>query len=379
MIGRRSCIALLLTMLITLTAGATAYDATSVKMCTSAGNIDMVKIGMTADSCGIWVCRNIDKDADGVRWKMDDMVYVTSPTKKFVTNTLYQLANYTDLLNYDRAIVGDTTVYVYLRAKGQEHAQCFLWDGDTLPDFASQFQITGSVTADVADAYYGDDCYIHMLKYQISGMSEEAFDHYSIELSYDRGKTWKTYTDNATLMNATLPIMLPLEENTVRYRIKAYVKDVYQAAWNDSTWTYETSDYKIAPISRLRYEASKVMMNTGALWGTDIYFSLLGATKDGYQIWGAQGIDKHISTYWKVDNGARLSANLNSFYPYTIYNNLTSGYNDTDRSIEEGTQWYHFVKPKSKSNIDYFMWDQNKRFHPYSFYLYADIWPVCDE
>ena len=375
MTKKHYCIALLLTMLITLTTSATAYDATSVKMCTSAGDIDMVKVGMTADSCGIWVCRNVSEDVDGVRWKMDDLGYITNPTNKFATNTLYQLATYTS--GADRAITGDTTVYVYLKAKSQDQAQCFLWDGNTLPSFASQFQITGSVTADVTEGYYGDGCYIHMLKYQVSGMSEEAFDHYSIELSYDGGTTWTTVSDYVTLMNATLPIMLSLDEKTVRYRITAHLKEGYQAAWNDSTWTYETSTYKISPIYRLRYEASEVLMNTGALWGTDVYYSYLGFTVDGYQIWGAQGIDKHSDTYWKIDkDGVRLSASHRNFEPYTIHLGLTNKY-ESERNIEEGKQWYHFVKINAEKSIDYFSCNPTdekcKKFHPYSFYLYADF------
>ena len=376
MTKKHYCIALLLTMLITLTASATAYDATSVKMCTSAGDIDMVRIGTTADSCGIWVCRNVSEDVNGVRWKMDDLVYITNPTNKFATNTLYQLATYTS--GADRAITGDTTVYVYLRAKSQDQAQCFLWDGNTLPSFASQFQITGSVTADVTEGYYGDSCYIHQLKYQVSGMSEEAFDYLTIELSYDGGSTWTTYTNNATIMNATLPIMLSsLDENIVRYRVTAHVKDGYQAAWNDSTWTYETSDYKITPMDRVRYEADKVMMNTGVFGGKDVYYSHLGTTKDGYQIWGVQGIDSYIYTYWKVDGGEKLSADIGDFKPYTIYLGLGNDYGASDRVIEDGTGWYHFVKVNSNSSIDYFSYnpteEKHKRFHPYSFYLYADF------
>ncbi len=380
MTRKRYCIALLLTMLITLTASATPYDATSVKMCTSAGDISMVRIGMAADSCGIWVCRNVSEDVEGVRWKMDDMVYITNPTNKFVTNTLYQLATYTSGL--DRAIAGDSTVYVYLRAKSQDQAQCFLWDGNTLPSFASKFHITGSVTADVAEGYYGDSCYVHMLKYQISGMSEEAFGHYTIELSYDGGSTWTTVNGYATIMNATLPIMLSLDENTVRYRVTAHVKDGYQAAWNDSTWTYETSDYKITPIDRVRYKADKVWMNTGMSSGTDVYYSLLGTAKDGCQIWAAQGIDKCYNTYWKVDDGEKLSSTIKRYQAYTIYSDLDNNYTtagipqisgSSDRYIEEGTQWYHFVKVKSKSYIDYFSWDPNKKFTAYSFYLYADF------
>ena len=376
MTKKRYCIALLLTMLITLTTSATAYDATSVKMCTSAGDISMVRIGMTADSCGIWVCRNVGEDVKNVRWKMDDAVYIAYPAKKFDTNTLYQLGYYADLTS-DQTITGDTTVYVYLKVKDQKHAQCFLWDGNTLPSFASQFHITGTVTADVVDAYQGDSCYIHQLKYQVSGMSEEAFDHLAIERSYDGGTTWTTVNGYATLMNATLPIMLPLDETTVRYRITAHLKDGYQAAWNDNTWTYQTSIYSITPVDIPRYIAKKVMMNTGTFGGKDVYYSHIGTTKDGYQIWGVQGIDSYFCTYWTVDGGEKLAADIGDFKPYTIYLGLGNEYGASDRVIEEGTEWYHFVKVNSQSSIDYFMsnptQEKYKRFRPYSFYLYASF------
>ncbi len=387
--GKISCIALLLTMLITLTASATAYDATSVKMRTSEGDIDMVKIGTTADSCGIWFCRNIDKDAETVRWLIDQAVSVSNNINKFEPNTLYNLATYSSM-SADRAVAGDTTVYVYLKAKDQQHAQCFFWDGHSVPSFISQFQIAGSVNADVTEGYhgtdyYGYDSYIHKLKYQVSGMNDVVFDHLSIDLSYDCGKTWTTYTNNATLMAATLPIMLSIDKTTVRYRLTAHVKDSYQAAWNDSTWTYETSDYDITPSNRVRYAASKVWMNTGMNSGSDVYYSYLGTATDGCQIWAAQGIDKRYNTYWKVDDGKKLSATIDHFHAYTIYHDLTNDYvatdnviyGDADRYIEEGPQWYHFVKVKSKGDISYFSWSptekRNNRFHQYSFNLYADF------
>ena len=375
MTKKRYCIALLLTMLITLTASATAYDATSVKMCTSAGDISMVRIGMTADSCGIWVCRNVGEDVKNVRWKMDDMVYITNPTNKFVTNTLYQLANYTSGL--DRAIAGDSTVYVYLRAKSQDQAQCFLWDGNTMPSFASKFHITGSVTAEVTDGYKGDNCYIHQLKYQASGISEDAFDHLTIEKSNDGGTTWTTVNGYITDMSATLPIMLSLDETTVRYRVTAHVKDGYQAVLNDSTWTYQTSNYRITPADRVQYKASKVLMKSGNRGSFRyIYHSHLGTTKEGYQIWGAQGQTNTSMTHWEIDDVKELSADLASFKPYTIYLGLSDDYPiSSHRYVNDGTQWYHFVKVNSSSSVDYFSCNptdgESKRFHPYSFYLYA--------
>ena len=378
MTRKRYYIVLLLMMLITLTASATAYDATSVKMCTSAGDISMVRIGMTADSCGIWVCRNVGEDVKNVRWKMDDAVYITYPAKKFDTDTLYQLGYYTDFTS-DQTITGDTTVYVYLKVKDQKHAQCFLWNGDTLPTFASDFHITGSATADVTEGYYGENCYIHMLKYQVSGMSEDAFDHYSIERSYDDGTTWTTVNGYATIMNATLPIMLSLDEKTVRYRITAHLKDGYQAAWNDSTWTYETSTYKISPIYRLRYEASNVKGKAGEDGGWSFNYSLLGISKDGYQVWGCQGADCSSKYRWWIDDGtSSLSINISDYRPYTIYSDIDDDYYDRwDRTAPTGTQWYHFVRVHSNKSLDYFSCNPTeekcKQFHPYSFYLYADF------
>ncbi len=382
--GKISCIALLLTMLITLTASATAYDATSVKMLTSEGDIDMVKIGTTADSCGIWVCRNIDKDATKVKWQIDSLVNLSYDIQTFETNTLYTLANPSSM-SADRDVAGDTTVYVYLKVKDQQHAQCFFWDGHSVPSFISQFQIPSSVTANVTDGYYGDNCYIHLLKYQVSGVTWDALDHLSIDLSYDYGQTWTTYTTKATLMDATMPIKLSTDVRTVRYRFTAHIKNGYQAPLTDYTWICETSDYNINPAETPRYEASKVWMNTGMLAGWEVSYSHIGTAADGCQIWVAQGIDHYYNTYWKVDDGEKLSATIIRFRPYTIYHDLTNNYlvvsdkedGAADRSIVEGTQWYHFVKVKSKAAISYFSWspteEGSNRFRPYSFYLYADF------
>lgn len=135
------------------------------------------------------------------------------------------------------------------------------------------------------------------------------------------------------------------------------------------SFVMETSDYSLqTPI----YQASQVIMNTGT-FGNDIYMTCLGTTEVGYQIWACQGIDSHRYTYWKIDNGEKLSLTINDFYSNTDYTLMTDYSSSFYRDVPDGTKHYHFIKVKGKESADYFTWYGDKTFHPYSFYVFADI------
>ncbi len=230
-----------------------------------------------------------------------------------------------------------------------------------------------TITAELADKYYGVDNtnYIHLLKYSITGMSEDVFSSGDIMLSYDGGTTWSIACGGLTMMNASMPILLPLDKDKVRYRIIVYPKDDYKDQYTQDELTYETADYDINVDARVVYSASKVVMNTGQFSGTDVNLSLLGVTKGGYQIWGCQGIDSHIYTQWRIDDGSKLSLDLYDFYSNTNYT-LTTNYSATyHRQVPDGTQHYHFIKVKGQTSAEYITWYGTENFRPYSYYLYS--------
>ncbi len=226
-----------------------------------------------------------------------------------------------------------------------------------------------AVAAEVTDKYYGDDCYIHQLAYSITSTPDSAIAYGVIERSYDKGATWTTVSSDIFLnRSAVLPIMLPFDKETVRYRITAVPTAYYVGKWSDRELTSETSDYDITLASRIRYNAQSVVMNTGAGSGKNIDMVYLGFASDGCQVWGCQGIDKYMATYWKIDGGEKVSLRVDDFYSNTDYV-LPKFDSDEYRRIPEGTGHYHFIKVLEKEKAHYFTWYGTPEFHPYGWYL----------
>lgn len=228
-----------------------------------------------------------------------------------------------------------------------------------------------AVKAEVVEQYQGDNCYINSLKYSITCTPDTAIAHGAIELSYDKGETWTTVTSDVFLnMEAKLPIMHSFDKVKVRYRITAVPQEIYKDTWSASELTCETEDYGLSPSTCPKFVANKVVMNTGQGSGTNINMTHLGNTKEGYQIWGCQGIDKHVYTQWRINDGEKLSYRIgNDFYSNTNYV-LTTDYSSAlSRNVPEGPQHYHFIKAKGNASAEYFTWYGSETFHPYSWYL----------
>lgn len=129
-----------------------------------------------------------------------------------------------------------------------------------------------------------------------------------------------------------------------------------------------------APLNATVYKANSVMMNTGAGSGTDMYFSLLGETKDGYQIWSGNNTSgSHRWTYWKIDGGDRISCSYTNINTNTKYY-LDTGYSQYFRDIESDSKYYHFLKVLSQTSADFFYWNMSSTpsFAP-EFYVTANV------
>lgn len=114
-----------------------------------------------------------------------------------------------------------------------------------------------------------------------------------------------------------------------------------------------------APLNATVYEANSVMMNTGAGSGTDMYFSLLGETKDGYQIWSGNNTSgSHRWTYWKIDGGDKISCSYTNINTNTKYH-LDTSYSNYFRDIESDSKYYHFLKVQGKTSADFFYWNMS--------------------
>ncbi len=348
-----------------------AYIASKVTMTTAKDTKTMTFIGFADGAAQIWACPNDVTDATSASWQIDDGTSISVSTAAFTANKKYTLSteSYQD---YARTLSADTQCYHFLKVTGNTSAEFFTWNMKDTPLFAKDFYLTGTVSGNVTDQYYGDnnESYIHTLAYSITNMAEAVFDHASIELSYDGGNTWTYYTTGLTLMSAKLPIMLPLDKKKVRYRITAYPKDCYKVVWNKAKWTYVTDDYDIYYTSRLTYKASSVIMNTGSGSGTDINMVQLGTTQGGCQIWACPGIDAHRYTNWKIDGGQKMSLEKDHFYTDTHYS-LTTDYStfDGNADVPEGSSIYHFIKVKGKTSADYFSWCGDKTFRANGYYL----------
>ena len=130
-----------------------------------------------------------------------------------------------------------------------------------------------------------------------------------------------------------------------------------------------------APLHATVYKASSVMMNTGAGSGNDIYYKLLGETKDGYQIWGGNNTSDGIRyTYWRIDGGEKISISNTNISINTKYHFDTSYSAGYFRDIESDSKYYHFMKVQSQTSADFFYCESHvyPAFAP-EFYVVSNI------
>ncbi len=362
------------------TAHASAYQASKVTMCTGKDQLSMSLIGYASGGYQIWACKNNVTDTSSATWKIDDGTAFSSATASFEPNKKYELST-EDYQDYTRTLPADTLMYHFLRVTGNETADFFTWDMVNAPSskVVKDFYISGTVAANVEDQWYGDnyESYIHSLRITVTGMPETTFDHATLELSYDGGNTWTTYTSSLTIMSSVLPIMLPIDKQTVRYRITAYPKDCYKAVWDKAKWTRVTDDYDIYYTSRVAYEASKVTMTTkGKFYGsTTVSYTQLGTTQGGCQIWSCPNNTNNDNNYnnarFNIDDNDCVSLVYNTYDKNTCFTLSSADVSiwDSFKNIPTDASIYHFLKVKGKRDADYFNWDGTESLHPYSFYL----------
>lgn len=349
----------------------TAYIASKVVMSHLAGSQEMALLGKTSDGYQIWFCPNDSKMAYEryAQWTIDDGDPISQANRSyFDANVKWELT--TDFNDSYRRVSSDTTAYHFLKVKTQKTADFFTWDLKQIPSFAKEFRLAGTITPYVANINIEDDekHVTHQVAIDYDDFYEGIFDHARIEYSCDKGNTWLVADPAAPTTTAT-SVTLSNDKNQVRYRVTVFPANCFSVVMEKDSFVVETSDYSLlVPI----YNANQVIMNTGTS-GTNIYMTCLGCTKVGYQIWACQGIDSHRYTYWKIDNGEKLSLSIGDFYSNTDYTLMTDYISSCYRDVPDGTQHYHFIKVKGKEAADYFTWYGDKAFHPYSFYMFADL------
>lgn len=106
------------------------------------------------------------------------------------------------------------------------------------------------------------------------------------------------------------------------------------------------------PASASVYDAKSVIINTGAGSGENFNYTYLGDSRLGYQIWGwIKNTEKGVYTYWKIDNGPKLSQSgkFSRGYNYHIDNDYTSAY---FRDISEAKNESYFLKVNSQTSAN---------------------------
>ncbi len=361
-----------------VTTHATVYEASTVTMKTSNADYSMSLLGETSDGYQIWACQAASSSSDlkGAEWQIDGGKTISFPVNYFSTNAKWSLqtSSVKTYENYERNLRVNAENQHFLKVKSQTTADFFTWDMTETPKFISEFTLAGGLSASIdgGSSHYGvnNKTYVHKLTWAYSGMTSVVVDRLTIELSYDKGKTWTSageYAGDAS----SIDVQLPLDKESVRYRVTAYPKDAYKIVADKDCYVAETSDYDISSPTRVIYNASKVIMNTGSGNGTDISMTKLGVCKDGYQLWVCQGIDDYAYTKWYIDDGGAISYSYGDFFSNTQYM-LTEDYTTTSlRYVPQGSKHYHFVKPKGKVLANYFTWYGTEAFKPFGYYLSA--------
>ena len=360
-----------------LQAKAEGYKASKVTMSAVRNNIAMTLLGETADSFQIWVCQNkVPTNVANAAWRIDDNDSISASTAEFLANTKYALSD-----NYDgsqaRNLSTNTKYIHFLKLNGKTSADFFSWNMEAIPDFASEFHLGGSVSISVADKYYGgnDTCMIFNVQYNCKNITQDVIGHAELDLSYDNGTTWQCYNNNIipdiTLTNATLPVFVPLGHDSVCYRFTVYPKDCYKAVYNQAAWTYVSPNFGFNDDTAPTH-VKEVIMTAADGYSDDqkehISMGKLGLTEEGYEIWSCK-TTKANNALWTMD-GVKLYGLI---YLCTLSNNIyTVCHSDYiigghKPSIQQTD--VHFLKPTGTDKAEYFSWNLDKSFHPYSCYI----------
>lgn len=350
----------------------TAYIASKVVMSNILRSQEMALLGTTSDGYQIWSYPNESTMAyeKYAQWTIDDGTPISLNNRNdFVANYKWELN--TDFNNEsNRRTSSDTTACHFLKVKTKTTADFFTWSPPNIPSFAKEFHIAGTIKPYVADINIEDDemHITHQVAIKYDGFDENMFDYARVEYSLDKGSTWQL-VDSFAPPASSIPVRFNGENRLVRYRATLFPIDCFKVVLEKDSFVCESEDFELHPAP---YIASNVIMNTGNP-GTNVNMTYLGKTKVGYQIWACQGIDSHRYTYWKIDNGQNLSLSIGDFYSNTDYTLMTDYNSANYRDIPSGSAHYHFLKVKGKESADYFTWYGDKAFHPYSFYVFADI------
>ncbi len=358
-----------------VTGHATNYEASTVTMKTLGADYAMSLLGATSDGYQVWAyqCTSSSLDLKEVEWQIDGGKTVSFPMSYFGTNSkrTLQTSSVQSYYSYQRYLTTDALNSHFLKVTSQSTADFFTWDMSTSPKFISEFMLTGALSVEVASSQYSNNAYVQKLAWTYTGITNALIDHLNIEASYDQGKTWalaSTSTGDAT----SCDVQVSMDKNYVRYRVTAYVKDGYKIVADKDCYVAETTkDYDISATQRVKYNASKVVMNTGSGTGTDISMTKIGTSYDGYQIWACQGINSYVYTQWRIDGNDKLSYTVADYMSNTEYT-LTTDYGvGYFRKVPEGTQHYHFIKAKGSEAATYFTWYGTKQFEAYGYFLSA--------
>lgn len=287
-----------------ITTHATGYEASSVTMKTSSSDYAMSLLGETSDGYQIWGYQSTTTGIKQTEWQIDGGTAISFPISYFGTNSKRTLQTSTarSYTSYERNLTTDAQNSHLLKVKSQTTADFFTWDMTSVPTFASEFTVTGSLSAAVSGGQYtnSNKSYTKTVSWSYTGITNALIDHLGIEASYDKGKAW-TFVATATADATSADVEIDMSKTYVRYRVTAYTKDAYKLVADDS-FAAETEDCSISAYSRVIYNASSVVMNTGSGTGTDISYTKLGTCYSGYQIWACQGIDSEVYTQWKIED-----------------------------------------------------------------------------
>lgn len=224
--------------------------------------------------------------------------------------------------------------------------------------------------AEYADTTSTENYYRQMVGWQIDNVAADNLSYATVEYSYDGGASWAKLGDFDGL-TGNVPLLIPKKPGYVRYRVTPVLKD------QSSVQAKETNDIlmivKGDPVlPKADYPATKVIMNTGTLNGTDMPMKQLGVTYSGQQVWSVNNTSDHRDfALWKVW-GPHIPKRGTEFgcYPETDALSLNTLYYPAARNtsntygryifLEDKYYYFFFTGPRYTEDFvefELFIWD----------------------
>ena len=335
------------------------------------GSAEMTLIGTTPGGCQVW-SSTVGDQANGTKtvWKIDD-TSLSANEGYFYPGTYTLTANYTD--SYNRKLPAQADLYQFLTIQGATSANLYI-PTSVKPKNDEGLLIKPAVSLSPSTNYTFDDGSQQLTQtvtYTATGIADAAVDHAVLKYSYNGGLSWDSITSTAAAAQYTFSVKHKYSEDKVRYRFTLYPKSQYLPALDNTQWeASETDDIDISCENRVKYKASTVTMSFSAVQDKQSY-SYIGLTGQGYQMWATKvTVNNTNSTLWAID-GTSIKGYYSEagwadskYVANHVYGLGSDGAVTGTQSVQNTSDYTHFVRVNSKDKAHYFSWKYNDTFSP---------------